>query len=470
MRVDRTNGNRVLSKAMVSAGARTNRKSRQLPRRAADDRFRLAFEFSNIAMGMVDFDGNILEANKSLADLLGFSAKALRGMNLKRLWAQEQQAQALADFNDSIKKEQLKCVVERRLVKKNGEILLAEVTRGLVRNADGEQLCFTFSIRDITEMKRLQSQLEEQASTDALTGAMNRLRIEERARFELMRSDRYGNKLSLMMVDLYHFKKVNDTYGHSAGDKVLKGFCDIARGLLRSIDILGRWGGEEFVALLPETNLGGAEIVAKRLRAMLEGFAFENGIRVTASIGVASHREDEDFASILGRSDACLYKAKLGGRNQVVVDAEDIEYEAASEQAAPVLLKLHWRPGYLCGNPVIDAEHMDLFRLANRVIASVIEETGGTEAQGIFRELIDHLGLHFTHEEQTLTAAAFPGAAGHMQIHRDIYARASELADKLERGEGCDAYIVRFLIHDIVAKHMLQEDRRFFSLVQPQRA
>src|SRR5208337_1683677 len=133
------------------------------------------------------------------------------------------------------------------------------------------------------------------ASTDPLTGAMNRIRIEERARFELMRSDRYGNKLSLLMIDLDHFKKVNDTYGHSAGDKVLKGFCDIARGLLRSIDILGRWGGEEFVALLPETSLAGAKIVAERLRSMIESSSFDNRIRVTASIGVACHREDEEF-------------------------------------------------------------------------------------------------------------------------------------------------------------------------------
>jgi diguanylate cyclase (GGDEF)-like protein/hemerythrin-like metal-binding protein/PAS domain S-box-containing protein len=470
VRVDITTGNRALTKALVSSGADMIANSRQIRACSADDRFRLAFEFSNVAIGMVDLDGNILEANESLANLLGFSVEALRLTNLEDLWAPVQQGQALADFNESIKKEQLKCVVERSLVKKNGEILLAEVTRGLLRNRDGKPFCFTFSIRDITETKRLQNLLEEQASTDPLTGAMNRIRIEERARFELMRSDRYGNKLSLLMIDLDHFKKVNDTYGHSAGDKVLKGFCGIARDLLRSIDILGRWGGEEFVALLPETSLAGAKIVAERLRSTIESSEFDNRIRVTASIGVACHREDEEFASILGRADACLYKAKLGGRNRVVIDAEDIEYEAASEQASPVLLKLHWRPSYLCGDPAIDSEHQDLFRLANRIIAKVTEETGGPEALSMFRELITHLRAHFAHEEQSLMAAGFPGTAEHLAIHRDLDARACEVADKLERGEGQDVYLLRFLIHEIVAKHMLQEDRKFFNLFHAQQA
>ena len=464
------NRNHVLTGTPVPSGAGINLNNRQMPAYGADDRFRLAFECSNVAIGMVDLECRILEANDSLANLLGFSVAALRRMNLNELWAPEEQAQALADFNDSIRKEEPKRTVERRFVKKDGEILLAEVTRGLLLNADGNPICFTFSIRDITETRRLQARLEEQASTDPLTGAMNRTRIEERARFELMRSDRYGNKLSLLMIDLDHFKRVNDTYGHNAGDMVLRGFCDIARGLLRSIDILGRWGGEEFVALLPETSLGGAEIVAERLRSILESTEFDIGVRVTASMGVASHREDEEFASILGRADACLYKAKLGGRNRVVVDAEDIEYEATSEQAAPALLKLQWRPSYLCGDPVVDAEHLDLFRLANRIIAKVTEESGGSEAVRMFRELIMHLRSHFYNEEQSLMAAGFPGAAEHLAIHRDLDARACEVADKLERGEGHDAYLLRFLIHEVVAKHMLQEDRKFFHLFQPQQA
>ena len=414
-------------------------------------------------MGMVDLEGNILEANESLAEIIGFPAKKLRSMTLTQLWAPENRIQAQAEFNESIGKKQLKCVVERRLVKKNGEILLAEVTRGLIRKPAGEPICFTFSLRDITEAKRIQAILEEQASTDALTGAMNRMRIEERARFELMRSDRYGNKLSIIMIDLDHFKAVNDTHGHGAGDRVLKGFCDIARGLLRSIDLLGRWGGEEFVALLPETSVVGAAIVAERIRVVLEGFHFDNGIRVTASMGVASHREDEEFSSILGRADACLYQAKLGGRNRVVLDPEDVAVEASGKPAAPVLLRLHWRPSYLCGDPAIDAEHQELFRMANRIIAKLTEATGGTESLGMFRELIAHLCSHFVDEEQSLRAVRYPEAAAHREIHRNLGEEAEKLANKLERGEGSDAYLLRFLIHEIVAKHMLEEDRKFFD-------
>jgi len=448
------------------AAGRINR----LPHRSGSERYRLAFEFANVGIGIADLDGKILEANQSLASLLGYSSAKLREMNVKELWALENPTQAQADFDLSAGSEQLKQVVERHVVRENGDIVLAEVTRGMVSCRAGNPRYFTFTVRDITETRRIQAMLEEQASTDALTGAMNRRRIEERGRFELMRSDRYGNKLSLIMIDLDHFKAVNDAHGHRAGDLVLKGFCEIARGLLRSIDILGRWGGEEFVALLPETSIAGAEIVAERMRAVLEVFRFENGIRITASLGVASHREDEEFSSLQGRADACLYQAKLGGRNQVVLDPEDLATEVTAGSAAPVLLRLHWRPAYLCGEPAIDADHLALFGMANRIIASVTAKTGGTDSLDLFRELIRHLDEHFAHEEQSLLAAGYPGAAEHVQIHRDLGERARNLAERLERGEGSEVFLLRFLVHDIVAKHMVIEDKKFFNWFNAEKA
>lgn len=429
----------------------------------SNERFRLAFEHANVAIGIADLQGNVLEANEPLATLFGYSTTRIKSLNIKDLWAPEDRVLAQADLDDAARKEKLEREIERPLVRKDGETFLAAISRGLVSNLAGDPMYFTFTVRDITQARRIQAMLEEQASTDTLTGAMNRARIDERARLELMRSDRYGNKLSLIMIDLDHFKHVNDAYGHAAGDIVLKGFCDIARGLLRSIDILGRWGGEEFVALLPETDIGGAQIVAERLRTVLEGFSFENRIRVTASMGVASHREDEEFSSILSRADACLYQAKLEGRNRVVVDPEDLALEASAKPAVPVLLRLQWKPSYQCGVPSIDAEHLELFEMANRIIACVTGNTGGNGSLGMFRELIDHLGAHFTHEEQSLLAAEYPDAAEHLQIHRSLNEQACKLADKLARGEGSEVYLLRFLVHEIVAKHMLVDDRKFFD-------
>jgi len=429
------------------------------------ERFRLAFEFSNTGIGMADLDGNIFEANQSLCAILGYSEAELKRLNLRDIWAPDEQAQALVEFNDAATKERFRTVFERRFVNKHGELLCAEVTRGLVQSKASTPMYFTFSLRDVTESKRLQAMLEQQASTDPLTGAMNRNRLDERARFELLRSDRYGDKLSLVIMDLDHFKVVNDTHGHNAGDRVLRGFCEIAQSCLRSIDMLGRWGGEEFVILLPETGPAGARIVAERIRLKLEEFRFEGDIQVTVSMGVAGHREDEELHALLERADSALYEAKQGGRNLVVLDWEDAKKEAVGGNIMPPVLILHWKPSYLCGHPVIDAEHQELFRMANRIIGVMTVGGGETSLLPLVRELIAHVRMHFLHEEEILRAAGYSLSADHGEIHRELEKGADKLADQFEQGQGSETDLLRFIIHDIVAKHMLQEDRKFFPFL-----
>jgi len=448
--------------------ARETSKLKIAPRAFVEDRerFRLAFHFSNIGIAMVDLDGNIFEANPSLCELLGYREDELKSLNLSDIWAPEEQAQTLANPNDAAAGDRFATVFEQRLANKQGELLVAEVTRGLVQTLEGEPLFFTFTLRDITESKRLQAMLEEQASTDPLTGAMNRSRMEERARFELLRSDRFGDKLTLVIMDLDHFKVVNDTYGHNAGDKVLRKFYEIAQSCLRSIDMLARWGGEEFVVLLPETGPAGARIVADRIRLKLAEYPFESDIRVTVSMGVAGHREDEPFFALLERADSALYEAKQAGRNLVVVDAEDATTEIAAGKTVPSVLMLHWKPSYLCGLPVIDAEHQELFRMANRIIAVMTASAGNAVLLPLVRALIAHVLKHFRHEEKILREVGFPMAADHGGIHVDLAKRAKQLADQFELGHGSEADLLRFMIHDLVAKHMLQEDRKFFAFLQ----
>ncbi|MBS4069262.1 MAG: diguanylate cyclase [Sulfurimonas sp.] len=173
--------------------------------------------------------------------------------------------------------------------------------------------------RSLGEIKRL-------SLTDALTGVFNRRYLDDRLLQELKRAYRYERPLSIAMLDLDHFKAVNDRYGHQAGDTVLRVCASQVRESIRGeVDWLARYGGEEFVVVLPETELNGALIVAERLRKMISGLIIsEEGheIRVSTSIGVASHTPIEQHLAVnadqlIHVADTCLYQAKQNGRNQV---------------------------------------------------------------------------------------------------------------------------------------------------------
>jgi diguanylate cyclase (GGDEF)-like protein len=136
---------------------------------------------------------------------------------------------------------------------------------------------------------------------------------------------RFGQPLSLLFCDIDHFKKVNDTYGHATGDKVLVAVARAIETSARQLDVVGRYGGEEFVMVLPDTQSKGAMVVAERIRASVEGLAFSIGndhpMRVTISVGVATHGEawmSGNVGDLLAAADAALYAAKRGGRNRSV--------------------------------------------------------------------------------------------------------------------------------------------------------
>ncbi|MGE0357777.1 MAG: diguanylate cyclase [Burkholderiales bacterium] len=173
---------------------------------------------------------------------------------------------------------------------------------------------------------RVAKLLEMQAHTDSLTGLANRRRFFEMAEAELARARRYDAPLSMLMLDIDHFKEVNDTHGHRAGDRVLQSLARTCLGVLRNVDVVGRVGGEEFAILLPETGLEGARDVAERLREAVErsAVARDEGVplRITVSVGVAVLSEGVNLDTLLSQSDAALYDAKHRGRNRVCAFGE----------------------------------------------------------------------------------------------------------------------------------------------------
>lgn len=164
---------------------------------------------------------------------------------------------------------------------------------------------------------RLIREKETLASMDALTGVMNRRAFLKYAHREITRATRYGHNLSLVFIDIDHFKRINDTYGHPAGDEVLKIFVDTVKARIRDTDFISRWGGEEFIVLTPETGIEGVQNFAESVREWVAATEFPEVGHVTCSLGVAQWKPGETFEIVCSRADAALYEAKKTGRNRV---------------------------------------------------------------------------------------------------------------------------------------------------------
>lgn len=166
------------------------------------------------------------------------------------------------------------------------------------------------------ELTKTIRRLEDEAVTDALTGLLNRRGAEDLINKNIIRCRRMKTPTSFIIVDLDHFKSINDTYGHASGDIVLASVAEAIQTHVRTTDITARWGGEEMLVCLPDTNLSGALFVAEKLRKIVESLCFEGDIQVTASFG-CSELGSEELNHVLARADMNLYIAKARGRNCV---------------------------------------------------------------------------------------------------------------------------------------------------------
>lgn len=267
-------------------------------------------------------DQHVVLANERCAALFEVPLDEVVGQRTRDYYVTPEERDQI--IGTVIEKGQVDAVLVR-LKKRSGKEFWAEMSARIVE-LDGQR-CSLVGIFDVTAQKDLEEQLRALATRDSLTGAANRRHFVEQAQRERERSLRSGTPLSLCLFDADHFKSINDNYGHVAGDHVLSAMAQAATAALRTTDLLGRLGGEEFAMLLPDTDLAGAMVVAERVRAgvaaaevqsseVREGSA-PSAIRVTISIGVAELRGDEPFESVLKRADRALYAAKDLGRDRV---------------------------------------------------------------------------------------------------------------------------------------------------------
>ncbi len=312
----------------------TARKQAQLAIHESEERFRSLFEHSIDAIYIGRPDGTVIDVNQAWLDLFGYSRDDLDGITASGFYADP------ADRADFVRRMEETGFVrdEVRFRKKDGTVFDCQRVQVARRDEHGNIVAYQGIQRDVTQQKRDRAELERLARFDTLTGLLNRRSIIEKLAEWLRHVQRYRGRLSVVMVDIDRFKDVNDGHGHVVGDHVLTETAGLLQRVARQTDFVGRYGGEEFLLVLPRTDSAGAAVVADRARESMAGSPMRDAqgheFTVTASFGVAEWRKGDDEDSLVSRADAALYRAKAAGRNRVEVAIP--ERSAEQKPVAPI--------------------------------------------------------------------------------------------------------------------------------------
>jgi diguanylate cyclase (GGDEF)-like protein/PAS domain S-box-containing protein len=286
--------------------------------------FRHAFDDAPIAMALVTPDGRWAKVNLALCELLGYEPSHLLELSVEGITHQDDVTASREHRRRQLEGEVDHGRIEKRFMRADGRLVWIGLTSTLVRDSDGRPLYFVAHIEDVGDRRDAEKRLRRLADHDALTGLLNRRRFGEEVGQELGRIRRNGGRAALLLIDLDHFKSVNDDLGHKAGDEVLAAVARTLRGRLRSTDIAGRLGGDEFAVLLLGTDRPGARQIADDLHAALRSEEISvagTTVVQTASIGVLPLGPETVGRSddVIAVCDEAMYEAKRAGRDRVAV-------------------------------------------------------------------------------------------------------------------------------------------------------
>ena len=287
-------------------------------RREVQDRFESAFNNAPIGMALIDMEGRWLQVNGALCRITGHSVEELRATTLRAITHPDDIGLDALCLEQLLEDRVPNCQVEKRYRHARGHDVWVLVTTSVVRDADRRPLYTVTQVQDISERKELARRLEYVVDHDFLTGLLNRRQFELELSRETERAARYGSPGAVLLIDIDNFKDVNDTFGHRAGDDVLKGVAGLLRERLRHTDIIARVGGDEFAVLLTQTDADQVQIVASEVVKALSretAVLADQAIRITASVGVATFDRLTDI-EVLAYADLAMYEAKETGRNR----------------------------------------------------------------------------------------------------------------------------------------------------------
>jgi diguanylate cyclase (GGDEF)-like protein/PAS domain S-box-containing protein len=359
----------------------------------AETRFEIGFEQAGIGATIVDLEGVPIRVNPAACSLLGRPETLLVGRpwteythpNDVPLWPTVQAR--VAAGHDTY-------ADERRYVRPDGTLVWASTHVTLVRDKSGEPQYFLTQLQDITGRKQMEQELVHQALHDSLTGLPNRALLTDRLVQGLAGSRRRGSQLGVMLLDVDHFKVINDSMGHNCGDDLLRHSADRIARVIRPGDTVARFGGDEFVVVCDDVSVLETEQIAKRVLEALSQPCFigTQELSVTASLGIAVADEDATPESLLRDSDAAMYLAKARGRGRIEVFTEELRAKAERRQATATELRhalereeftVHYQPivdlttgALVSAETLLRWEHPDRGLVSPAEFVPLAEETG----------------------------------------------------------------------------------------------
>jgi len=311
-------------------------------RLTTEDLYTRIFNSSVVAIGLTDVKGNYQLVNPAWCKMLGYTQDEAKGLSIIDVTPAEDKEHSQTNYDKLISGQSSSIRIQRRYLCKNGDVIWADLHVSAVTDSDHQVLGVLGMFVNIDplimaeeNMNMLNSELTKAnielqvaveklnklARHDELTKLFNRRVLEEFLELELQRVNRTQRGFTVAIADLDDFKLVNDTFGHDCGDEALKALSQVLRKGIRNMDVVGRWGGEEFLFVLPETSLEGSRIVLDRIRRRvreIELFCNNQEIRLSISIGMSYCQGQCDRDHVIKEADIALYEAKRTGKNKVV--------------------------------------------------------------------------------------------------------------------------------------------------------
>ena len=265
-----------------------------------------------VTTSSTDLEGKITHVSEAFCRISGYSKKELLGRTHNIVKHEDMDPSIYVNLWDTISADK-KWIGEIKNKKKNGEAYWVLANIEPIYSSNGKKIGYTSIRQEITDKKRV----EKLSITDKLTQLYNRVKIEEIFAIEIAKFHRYNTSFSLILIDIDFFKEVNDTYGHNVGDLFLREMADLLKSSVRIEDVVGRWGGEEFVILSNNYTIEGVLCLAEKIRKNVEAYEFSTIGHKTISIGVSILNKEDTQETMIARADKSLYHAKKTGRNKV---------------------------------------------------------------------------------------------------------------------------------------------------------
>ncbi len=292
--------------------------------RDSEETHRLLADNATDVIWTMDLSGKFTYISPSVEKLRGFTVEEVKSQSKEELVCKESVIYLEQGLKDAIYsvENKLPFKVFRGDVEqpcKDGTTVWTDLTVSGIYDKDNNFLGMLGVSRDITERKRMEEEIRLLTEVDRLTQLFNRLKLDSVIKYEIERTKRSLSPLSIILMDIDHFKLVNDNFGHIVGDEVLKEVAKIIKESIRKVDTAGRWGGEEFMIVLPDSDLDVGRILAEKIRTKIESNDFSKVGRLTASFGVAEFKDGISEIEFVNRADNAMYQAKNQGRNKVCV-------------------------------------------------------------------------------------------------------------------------------------------------------